>query len=135
MRQRTLKPMREYIKGTYGEDDVDHHIITDDGRGPRGERGYEVMSLYIRQYLVWLVKEKRFVLLRDYDEEKMGEGDSVFYDYDDLVEKLLVYEKTSECLQLAAIDKEEMRKSRETNSPPPYVHSPRNPDDLNDLGF
>jgi hypothetical protein len=103
--------MRKYIKGTFGEDDVDHHIITDDGRGPRGERGYEVMSMYVPQYLVWVVNEQRFVLLSEYDEEKMGEGDSVFYDYDDLVEKLLVHEKKPECLQLAAMDEEKVNNS------------------------
>ena len=104
--------MYEFTKGMHGEDHVDHHLILET-YGPRGEKAYEVMSAYIEKYLAWLIDEQRFKI-STFKEQPPNE-EWTFYDYNDLVEKLLVYEQSPECLKIVEEYEERCRKYKERN--------------------
>lgn len=105
--------MYNYIENRFGEDDVEHHMIFETFNPNLRKKCYEVKSCYVDKFVVWLIDEERFAISTSIEKPDNEIWD--FPDYNDLVEKLLVYEQSSECLELAKAYEEEMRKFRETN--------------------
>ena len=107
------------FKNGFAENDVEHHRIFELREPYTGRVYYDVKSDYVDRYVVWLVDEQRLALSTSRVQPDNEEW--VFYDYNDLVEKLLLYEKSRECLELAEAYEEKMRKSREKNPPTPLL--------------